>query len=136
MLADISLSDDLIQRLEASETRKRFPAEAFGVMFSKVVPLQFQGAFVKLGTYFFSMVFELAEAGRSHPNPSTRYVALQATYNAPAYWGMYMLSDDFSWDSFCGERGCTVVQAAHEYDFERGKPAKHRGSVHACWHIV
>jgi hypothetical protein len=129
---DLKPRDGLIERLEASETRKRFPAEAMAVGFSKVVPLQLEGAFTKTGEHTYSMKIMLAEAGRSHPNPPTRYLALQAAYNFPAYWSLCLLSDEFSWDLYCGERGCTVIQAAQEYDFERGKPANSASYMLVC----
>lgn len=119
--ATLNLCDDLRQRIKASETRKRYPAEAHAVLFGDVLPEMFAGRMVAASSKLYELLAALVQASRTHADSATRYKALQVTYNYTYWWGLLPKAQNFDWDSLCGERGSIVIQAALEYDFDRCK---------------
>lgn len=118
---DLKPRDELLQRIKTSETRKRYPAESHVIFQGIPLSLFVVGRIVEATATLYEPLVALVQASRTHPDSETRYKSLQAAYNYIPWWGTMPLVSDFSWDTFCGERGCTVIQAAREYDFDRGE---------------
>lgn len=136
---------NLIAHVEASTTRKRYPADATTISFSQAPILFATGKLLECGELLYKLFSSLAESARTHPDPasgykclmqvticnecllsicvelcltSTRAVGWQA-YNFPFSYGTMMLSSDFDFDCFFGARGGTAIQASEQYCYER-----------------
>ena len=121
MRNDLKPRDDLIQRIESSETGIQYPAEVHALSFIKPISLFQQGKPADAADATYEMCTKLAVAARTHPDPGTRYKTLMVAYNyCPVWYGLWMLSSKFTWDGLYGELGCDVIKAAREYDFEQG----------------
>jgi hypothetical protein len=126
MRTDLKPRDDLVQRIESSETGVRYPAEVNTLGAAKPIALMHQGKPAEFGIAFYDLVTKLAVASRTHPDPGTRYKTLMVAYNyCPHMYGLWPLAPGFSWDGLYGELGCNVIKAAREYDFERGASYVH-----------
>ena len=80
--------DDLVQRIESSETGVRYPAEANTLGAAKPIAFLYQGKPAEFGIAFFDLVTKLAVASRTHPDPGTRYKTLMVAYNyCPVWYG-------------------------------------------------
>ena len=105
--------EGLFQRIDASETKTRYPMQAHTLGAASLSDAMKKGKMREAADITFSVLKGLVDAARTHPNPAARRNSQQVAFNYVCAWmDAYMLCPDFSFEWYCGESGCTAIRAS------------------------
>ena len=116
---EIAKRPDEVRRVLASGAASREPIDAAITNMMRMMPFVMGGDAVEVGRILLEFTLRLCAAGHLHPDLATRHKCLVMAYGLSQMSDTVMAHPDFDWDSFYGEDGATLAEAAKVYDYDR-----------------
>ena len=115
---EIAKRPDEVRRVLASGAASREPIDAAITSLMSMMPFVMGGDAVEVGKIQLEFTLGLCAAGHSHPDLATRHKCLVFAFACSQMSDTVMAHPDFDWDSFYGEDGATLTEAAKVYDYD------------------